>query len=99
MVVTRGFCHRAAVAALLIAMPGSPVAQEPRTQADPPAKASVLRDLQGALRKNDRTWIADRIRYPLRYHGRMVAVIRNRDEFIRNYNSFVSDRLRTAILM
>ena len=100
MVVTRGFCLRAAVAALLIAMPGSPVlAQEPRTQADAPAKASVLRDLQGALRKNDRTWIADRIRYPLRYHGRMVAVIRNRDEFLRNYNSFVSDRLRTAILM
>ena len=29
----------------------------------------------------------------------MVAVIRNRGEFLRNYGSVVSDRLRTAILM
>ncbi len=98
--VTRGFCFRAAAALLLIAITGGHgSAQEARKQAEAPAKPDAVRNLQRALREHDRAWLADRIRYPLRYHGRMVAVIRNRSDFLRNYDSFVSDRLRTAILM
>jgi hypothetical protein len=82
---------------LLVAMSFGPLPAQ--AQADTPAKPAVVRDLQRALREHDRTWLADRIRYPLRYHGRMVAVIRNRSDFLRNYNSFFSDRLRTAILI
>ena len=74
-------------------------AQDGPVQADAPVKPAVVRDLQRALRDHNRAWLADRIRYPLRYHGRMVAVIRDRSDFLRNYESIVSDRLRTAILM
>ncbi len=97
----RGMWLRAAAALLLVAMSFDPSAAqtERAAAADVPAKLAIVRDLQRALRENDRIWIADRIRYPLRYHGQMVAVIRNRDDFLRNYARFVSDRLRTAILI
>ena len=68
-------------------------------QTNAPAKPAAVRELQRALREDDRTWLADHIRYPLRYHGRTIAVVRNRTEFLRNYASLVSDRLRSAILM
>ena len=98
--VTRGFGVRAALALLLIAVSTVPGSSQNRvTQADAPAKANVVRDLQRALRDNDRAWLAARIHYPLRYHGRTVAVIRNRADFLRSYDSVVSDRLRTAILI
>lgn len=96
----RGFGMRAAAALLLIAILHAPVAaQQGPAQVGASAKAEVVRGLQRALRENDRAWLAARIHYPLRYHGRSVAVIRNRDDFLRSYGSFVSDRLRTAILM
>jgi hypothetical protein len=95
----RAFGIRAAAALLLIAIPASAGSAQIRlAQVDAPAKADVVRELQRAVRDNDRAWLAARIRYPLRYHGRTVAVIRNRDDFLRGYDSFVSDRLRTAIL-
>ena len=96
----RGFGVRAAAALLLIAMvAGAGSAQDRPVQAEAPAKADMVRDLQRALRANDRAWLAARIRYPLRYHGRTIAVIRNRDDFLRGYGSFISDRLRRAILI
>jgi hypothetical protein len=95
------FGVRAAAVLLVIAMAaGSGVAQDGPAQAEaPPAKADVVRDLQRAVRTNDRAWVAARIRYPLRYHGRTVAVIRNREDFLRGSGSFISDRLRSAILV
>lgn len=84
-----------AAALLLFAVAGG----DTRAQTDVPAKPAVVRDLQRALRDHDRAWVADRIRYPLRYHGRSVAVIRNRSDFLRNYDNLVSDRLRGAVLM
>lgn len=80
---------------MLLAMSGNSVP----AQTDAPAKPTAVRELQRALREDDRAWLADHIRYPLRYHGRTVAVVRNRTEFLRNYASLVSDRLRSAILM
>ncbi len=95
----RGFGVRAAAALLLIAgSAGTGSSQNRDAQADAPAKVDVVRELQRAVRENDRAWLAARIRYPLRYHGRTIAVIRNRDDFLRGYDSFVSDRLRRAIL-
>jgi hypothetical protein len=95
----RGFGVRAAAVLLLIAgSAGTGSSQNRDAQADAPAKVDVVRELQRAVRENDRAWLAARIRYPLRYHGRTIAVIRNRDDFLRGYDSFVSDRLRRAIL-
>ena len=95
-----GFGVRAALALLLVAVSAVPGSSQNRVaQADAPAKANAVRDLQRAVRENDRSWLAAHIRYPLRYHGRIVAVIRNRDDFLRGYGNFVSDRLRRAILI
>jgi hypothetical protein len=97
--VARGASLWVATALLLVVMTaGHGLAQEARIPVVAPAKPAVVRDLQRAVREHDRAWLADRMRYPLRYHGRMVAVIRNRSDFLRNYDSFVSERLRTAIL-
>lgn len=63
-----------------------------------PPKQTFLRDLQQALRNDDRGWIADHLRYPLRHHGRVANVIRNRSDFVRNYAGLISDRLRAAVL-
>ncbi|WP_325698434.1 hypothetical protein [Pseudorhodoplanes sp.] len=70
-----------------------------RAQTDVPAKPAAVRELQRALREHDRAWLADHVSYPLRYHGRTIAVIRNRNDFLRNYDAIVSDRLRSAVLM
>jgi hypothetical protein len=95
----RGFGVRAAAVLLLVAVSaGTGSSQNRVAQADAPAKVDMVRELQRAVRENDRAWLAASIRYPLRYHGRTIAVIRNRDDFLRGYDSFVSDRLRRAIL-
>jgi hypothetical protein len=91
----RRLCLRLAAGLLLLAIAGG-VAP---AQTDAPAKPAAVRDLQRAVRDHDRAWLADHIRYPLRYHGRTVAVIRNRSDFLRNYDSVISDRLRNAILI
>ena len=73
--------------------PVAGLAQEPL-----PPKQALVRDLQRALRGDDRAWIADHLSYPVRYHGRVASVIRNRNDFVRNYSGLISDRLRGAIL-
>jgi hypothetical protein len=88
-------CHRLVMSLLLVAMASGSVC----AQADRPAKPAAVLQLQRALREHDRAWVSDHIRYPLRYHGRTVAVIRNRSDFLRNYDTIVSERLRSAILM
>jgi hypothetical protein len=74
-------------------------AQEKESAQDPlPPKQAFVRDLQRALRSDDRSWIADHMSYPVRYHGKMASVIRNRNDFMRSYARLVSERLRGAIL-
>ena len=34
----------------------------------------------------------------MRYNGRVANVIRNRNDFVRNYAGLISDRLRAAVL-
>jgi hypothetical protein len=67
-------------------------------QEQTPPKQAFVQDLQRALRGDDRAWIADHLHYPLRYHGRVAGVIRNRADFERNYARLISDRLRAAVL-
>lgn len=88
---------RCGLAVVLLLLAGAGGAA--RAQMEAAAKPAAVRDLQRAFRDHDRAWLADRIRYPLRYHGRTVAVIRNRNDFLRNYDNLVSDRLRSAVLM
>jgi hypothetical protein len=93
----RGICCRLAAGLLLIGIAAGAAPAQTQTRA--PAKPTAVRELQRALRDHDRAWVADHIHYPMRYFGRIVAVIRNRGEFLRNYDTIVSDRLRGAVLM
>lgn len=81
------------VAAVMLLGAGQGIAED-----ELPPKYAFVRDLQQALRKNDRGWIADHLHYPVRYNGRVANVIRNRNDFVRNYAGLVSDRLRAAVL-
>ena len=90
----RRLCFRVALLLLLAVAGGTAAAQT-----DASTKPDAVRLLQRAVRDHDRAWLADHIRYPLRYHGRTAAMIRNRDDFLRNYDSVVSEHLRRAILM
>ncbi len=80
-----------AAAALGSFPPAAAIAQEAL-----PPKQAFVRELQRALRSDDRAWIAEHMSYPVRYHGRTASVIRNRNEFVRNYSGLISDRLRGA---
>ena len=93
MVLRRHLFVLLAASALFIPTAATSVAQEPV-----PPKQAFVQDLQRALGKDDRAWIADHMSYPVRYHGRVASVIRSRNDFVRNYSGLVSERLRGAIL-
>ena len=80
-------------AAVMLLAAGQGIAED-----ELPPKYAFVRDLQQALRKDDRGWIADHMQYPVRYHGRVANVIRNRNEFVRNYAGLISERLRAAVM-
>jgi|GEM_PF-5977277 len=67
-------------------------------QSEVAPKFAFVRELQKAVRTDNRTWLADRIQYPLRHHGRTATIIRDRSDFMRNYANIVSDKLRRSIL-
>ena len=69
-----------------------------QAQSEAAPKFAFVRELQKAIRADNRAWLADHIQYPLRHHGRMATVIRDRSDFVRNYATIVSERLRRAIL-
>ena len=69
-----------------------------RAQTDEVPKFAFVRELQTAIRADNRAWLADHIQYPLRHHGRVATIIRNKSDFLQNYSTLVSDRLRRAIL-
>lgn len=73
-------------------------ADNAHAQSEAAPKFAFVRELQKAIRADDRTWLADHVQYPLRHHGRIATIIRNRSDFVRNYATIVSDRLRRAIL-
>ncbi|WP_183044178.1 hypothetical protein [Pseudorhodoplanes sinuspersici] len=73
-------------------------ASSAQAQSEGAPKFAFVRELQKAVRADNRTWLADHIQYPLRHHGRIATIIRNRSDFVRNYATIVSDKLRAAIL-
>lgn len=92
-------CERAIPHGLVIGLPLAAIAGgSARAQSGIATKPDAVRELQRALRNHDREWLADHIRYPLRYYGRAIAMIRNRSEFLRAYHTILSDRLRAAVL-
>jgi hypothetical protein len=65
---------------------------------DVPANQKFVIKLQQAVRADDRTWLADHMRYPVRYYGRKDRVVRDRAAFISRYRSIFSARLKAGVL-
>lgn len=60
---------------------------------------SFLRELQHAVRKNDRTKLATMVHYPINVSwGTRVSRISTRSEFIRKYRSIMTSDLKQTIL-
>lgn len=86
----------AIVTAMLLLLAG--LAGASHAQSEVALKSAFVRELQKAIRNDDMQWLADHIQYPLRHHGRVATVIRNRADFVRNYPVIISDKLRATIL-
>ena len=74
------------------------LATGPACAQDVPLKQTFVTQLQNAVRTNDSTWLAARLRYPVRYYGHRTMVIRSKTWFIKNYASVIGAKLRAAVL-
>jgi hypothetical protein len=71
----------------------------PSTRADDiPVKEAFVMALQQAIRTGDKSWLADHVRYPLRYNGRSNISIRNKAAFVKNNPTIIGRKLRAAVL-
>ena len=84
----------ALVAALFLAAAGRTAAAE----SDVPLKQAFVTQLQQAVRTNDKVWLAEHARYPLKSFGSRQPSIRNKQSFIKSYASLIGTKLRTAVL-
>ena len=82
------------VAILVLAATGRTAAEE----SDIPQKQIFVARLQQAVRANDRKWLAEHIRYPLRSFGATQPSIRDKRSFIKNYSSLIGVKVRAAVL-
>ncbi len=54
--------------------------------------------LQHAIHTEDKAWLADHTRYPLRYNARSNISVRNKASFVRSYSAIIDEKLRAAVL-
>jgi hypothetical protein len=69
-----------------------------RAEDNIPKKQTFVVALQQTIRSNDKTWLAEHTRYPLRYYGRRKIAIRNSAAFVKNYPALIGAKLRAAVL-
>ncbi len=86
---------RSAVASLVLVAMHAPLA---RADDAIPAKQRFVARLKEAVRADDKVWLAEHTRYPLRHFGRSPRVIRNKSAFLRAYPSMIGEKLRAGIL-
>ena len=89
---------RATAASILAVCMFAAVGGRSHAAEDLAPEQAMVRQLQQAVRSDDRTWLADHARYPVNYFGGGKRVIRNRAAFIRQYRSLISAKLRAAVL-
>jgi hypothetical protein len=85
---------KVAVCLLLLASTGFAQAE----QRDIPIKQQFVIRLKEAIRANDKGWLADHTRYPLRYYGHATRLIRSKASFVKQYPKLIGDKLRAGIL-
>lgn len=69
-----------------------------RADDDIPKKQIFVTALQQAIRTDDKTWLAEHTRYPLRYNGDRKRPIRNKAAFVKNYSAIIGVKLRAFVL-
>lgn len=65
---------------------------------DVPLKQQFVIRLKEAVRSGDKVWLADHVRYPLRYIGRTAKQIPDKASFLRTYPVLIGEKLRAQIL-
>jgi hypothetical protein len=65
---------------------------------DAAAKQTFVIALQNAVRADDKTWLADHMSFPVKYFGKQRTTIANKAAFVADYASFMSPRLKAAVL-
>lgn len=63
-----------------------------------PKKQAFVVALQQAIRANDKSWLAEHTRYPLRYYGHRKIPINNKAAFLKNYPTIIGAKLRGFVL-
>lgn len=63
-----------------------------------PVKQKFVVRLQQAIRSNDKVWLADHVRYPLRYFGHSTKQIPGKASFLKHYPALIGEKLRAGIL-
>jgi len=99
---------RVAVTALCLAcvllLPARQISAAPADPA-PPAddgpvdpKPPFIRELQQALKADDKTWMAAHLHLPVRYYGKTNATIRSKDWFVKHYATIIGPELKANVL-
>jgi hypothetical protein len=81
-----------AIVATLYSLPPAANAQ------DAAAKQAFVTTLQNAVRADDKNWLADHMSFPVQYFGKQRTTIASRAAFVAGYASFMSPRLKAAVL-
>lgn len=79
------------IAASLLAL------QPAQAQAPDDEQAFVTR-FQQALRTNDKQWVADHTRYPLRVHAAKASKVASKAALLRRYNAIFTPKVKAAVL-
>ena len=61
-------------------------------------KSALVAELQGAVRTDDKTWLAAHLHYPVRYYGRKDELIRSKAWFNKHYAIVIGPELKAALL-
>ena len=69
-----------------------------RAEDEIPKKQAFVVALQQAIRANDKIWLAEHTRYPLRYYGHRKIPINNKAAFLKNYSIIIGSKLRAFVL-
>ena len=61
-------------------------------------KSALVAELQGAVRTDDKAWLAAHLHYPVRYDGRKDELIRSKAWFNKHYAIVIGPELKAALL-
>jgi hypothetical protein len=61
-------------------------------------RPGVIRELQRAIRVDDKRWMADHLHLPVRYNRKKTLFIKSKAWFLKHYDSVITPQLKASIL-